>query len=287
MSHNPYLLERPAVISFSGGRSSGYMLRMILDAFGGQLPADVVPIFANTGKERPETLDFMERVSQRWHLRIVWVEYRKDAPNKFVEVDYATASRNGRPFDELITTAGILPNVAHRYCTQWLKVKISNRYARHVLGWLPKNGGYVNAVGLRYDEPHRVGKLKPDPKSTPGEEPIAPLYRAKATHEDVLNFWAAQPFDLELKGYQGNCDLCFLKGQGKLMQIMQESPDLAQWWIEKERIFKGKTRRFEAGRFRKDAPSYAATLKMVQEQQLLPFCEDDPDDLATYCRCTD
>ena len=71
------------------------------------------------------------------------------------------------------------------------------------------------------------------------------------------------------------------------MQIMQESPELAQWWIEKEQVFKGKTRLFEAGRFRKDAPSYAATLKMVQEQRLLPFSEDDIDDLGTVCHCSD
>ena len=32
---NPYLIEGPAVISFSGGRTSGYMLKHILDAHGG------------------------------------------------------------------------------------------------------------------------------------------------------------------------------------------------------------------------------------------------------------
>jgi 3'-phosphoadenosine 5'-phosphosulfate sulfotransferase (PAPS reductase)/FAD synthetase len=263
------------------------MLRMILDAFGGQLPADVVPIFCNTGKERLETLDFVERVSQRWGVRIVWLEYRKDAPFKFIQVEYATASRDGRPFTELIQAKGMLPNIAFRYCTQWLKIKCSNRFARHVLGFLPNDGGYVNAVGLRYDEPHRVAKLRPDSKSSPGEEPITPLYRAGATHKDVMDFWAAQPFDLELKGYQGNCDLCFLKGQGKLMQIMRENPELARWWIEKEQLFKGKTRLEEAGRFRKRGPSYAGMLQMVREQQLLPFAEHDPDDLAHYCRCTD
>lgn len=285
--NNPYLLDRPAIISFSGGRTSGYMLWQILQAFGGKLPPDVVPVFANTGKERPETLDFIERCSQRWGVEVIWLEYCKGTPHKFIVVSHAGASRNGKPFDQLIESKAMLPNVAFRYCTQWLKIKISNRYARHVLGWTPKTGGYVNAVGLRYDEPNRVAKLKPDPKSSPGEYPIAPLYKAKATRQEVMEFWKAQPFDLELKGYQGNCDLCFLKGQGKLMQIMQENPELAQWWIEKEQIFKGKTRLEEAGRFRKDAPSYAATLKMVQEQRLLPFAEDDPDDLATYCRCTD
>jgi hypothetical protein len=33
---SPYLLDLPAVVSFSGGRTSGFMLRHILDAHGGQ-----------------------------------------------------------------------------------------------------------------------------------------------------------------------------------------------------------------------------------------------------------
>jgi 3'-phosphoadenosine 5'-phosphosulfate sulfotransferase (PAPS reductase)/FAD synthetase len=285
--NDPFLLDRPATIAFSGGRTSAYMLRRILDAFGGKLPNDVVPIFCNTGKERRETLGFVERCSVEWDCKVVWLEYRKDAPNKFEEVNYATASRDGRPFDELISTKSMLPNVAHRYCTQWLKIKLNNRYARHVLRFTPDNGGYTNAVGLRYDEPQRAWKLKPDPKSSPGEDPIAPLYWAKVTRQEVMAYWGQSPFDLHLKGYQGNCDLCFLKGQGKLMQIMQENPELAQWWIDKEEIFKGKTHLEEAGRFRKYAPSYKATLKMVQEQRLLPFGEDDVDDLASHCHCTD
>ena len=31
---NPYLVPRPAVVSFSGGRTSGYMLKHIVDAAG-------------------------------------------------------------------------------------------------------------------------------------------------------------------------------------------------------------------------------------------------------------
>ena len=35
---NPYRVPRPAVISFSGGRTSGFMLKKIVDAYGGRLP---------------------------------------------------------------------------------------------------------------------------------------------------------------------------------------------------------------------------------------------------------
>jgi hypothetical protein len=40
---------------------------------------------------------------------------------------------------------------------------------------------------------------------------------------------------LQLKNYQGNCDLCFLKGKNKLINLIRENPPLADWWIERER----------------------------------------------------
>ncbi len=281
---NPFLLDTPAVISFSGGRTSGYMLRRVLDAFGGSLPPEVVPIFTNTGKERPETLDFIERCSLEWGVKVVWLEF-VGVPGKrwFREVNYATAARQGEPFDNLIRLKKFLPNVATRYCTEWLKVKVSNYYARHKLGWVPKKGGYTNAVGLRADEPRRVARLKANPKTCPGEEPCAPLAAAGVTLEEVMAFWAQSPFDLQLEGYQGNCDLCFLKGQGKLLRIMEESPELAAWWIAKEEQLAGTTRFPEAARFRKNAPSYRQTLAMSQEAGL--FDVEDPN--TPDCRCTD
>ena len=56
---NPFKVSGPALISFSGGRSSGFMLKKILNAHRGKLPKDVYVVFANTGKEVPETLQFV------------------------------------------------------------------------------------------------------------------------------------------------------------------------------------------------------------------------------------
>ena len=47
-------------------------------------------------------------------------------------------------------------------------------------------------------------------------------------------FWASQPFDLRIQGYQGNCDLCFLKGRETRLKIIRENPALAEWWIRME-----------------------------------------------------
>ncbi len=37
---NPYRIETPFIVSFSGGATSGFMLRKILDAYEGELPGD-------------------------------------------------------------------------------------------------------------------------------------------------------------------------------------------------------------------------------------------------------
>ena len=56
---NPFRCDGPTLVNFSGGRTSGYMLRRILDAHDGTLPADTHIVFTNTGVERRETLEFI------------------------------------------------------------------------------------------------------------------------------------------------------------------------------------------------------------------------------------
>ena len=70
---NPYKIDGPALISFSGGRTSAYMLYHILQAHGGSLPDDIYVTFANTGKEMPETLDFVHDCGVHWDVKIHWL----------------------------------------------------------------------------------------------------------------------------------------------------------------------------------------------------------------------
>jgi 3'-phosphoadenosine 5'-phosphosulfate sulfotransferase (PAPS reductase)/FAD synthetase len=88
-AENPYLITGPALISFSGGRTSAYMLHEILKAHDGQLPPDVVVAFANTGKEREETLRFVHECGVRWNVKIRWVEWRPDnKESKYAAFEY-------------------------------------------------------------------------------------------------------------------------------------------------------------------------------------------------------
>lgn len=233
--NNPFLVTGPALVSFSGGRTSAYMLWRILEAHGGVLPEDVRVAFANTGKEREETLRFVHECSQRWGVRVHWLEWRDGKPG-FEEVRYSSAARNGEPFAALIAKKKRLPNWRERWCTQNLKIAPLNGLAVS-FGWKPST--YTEVVGLRYDEGHRILKGMANAERY-GRKMSYPLSKSKVTKADVLEFWRAQDFDLGLEPWEGNCDLCFLKGRGIKKEIIRRDPNRASWWIEQENSQKGK-----------------------------------------------
>lgn len=225
---NPFLIAGPALVSFSGGRTSAYMLHRILQAHDGKLPADVYVTFANTGKEREETLRFVHDCETRWNVPVYWLE--RGNAGVFERVGYNSASRNGEPFSALIAKKKYLPNAVTRFCTTELKIRVMRDFARSV-GFERWN----NVVGLRYDEGLRVMKaLARNDTSKERFKAIMPLSKARVTKADVMAFWSRQPFDLALRGYEGNCDLCFLKSKVKLQNIMRENPGSSDWWIKQE-----------------------------------------------------
>ena len=228
---NPYRVPRPAVISFSGGRTSAYMLKKIVDAYGGRLPDSVSVIFANTGLERPETLDFVDTCAAAWSVTVHWVEYDWDAPHRTRVVDFTTASRNGEPYAALIDRKGFVPSVAIRTCSGTLKRDRIESYARHRLG-LKR---WHSVIGLRADEQRRVLRMRAmNCGSRTGAHAVLPLADAGVREADVLDWWKHQPFDLGIPSYAGNCTLCMLKGRAKLIHLIREDPALADWWIEQE-----------------------------------------------------
>lgn len=70
---DPFRVTGPTCISFSGGRTSAYMLWRVLQSNGG-LPADAVVWFANTGLEAEETLAFVDKCASAWNVPIQWLE---------------------------------------------------------------------------------------------------------------------------------------------------------------------------------------------------------------------
>lgn len=232
-------------ISFSGGRTSGYMLHKIMEANGG-LPDRVEVVFSNTGREMPQTLDFVQEVAQRWQVPITWVEWRREGG--FEIVGYQGAARNGEPFEALIRKKTYLPNVMSRFCTSELKVRAARDYLRSI-GW----DHWTAAIGIRADEPHRTGKADLRERW----QRWTPLVDAGVSKRDVAAFWDAQPFDLGLPHVNGrcalgNCDGCFLKSEAHLAMLARDFPDRHAWWQRMEALSAGLTSNPNGARFRKE-----------------------------------
>lgn len=272
-----YKIQGPAIVAFSGGSSSGFMLWNILQAHGGTLPEDVVPVFANTGLEHPKTYDFVQTCEENWKVKIRWVEF---AGNKtWKEVDYKTASRKGEPFELLIDERQFLPNPLTRFCTVELKIRSMDRYAIHHLGWAH---GHTEVVGLRKDEPRRALRIKPNKAAN---DVLCPMYLAGHTLDDVEAFWFKHPFKLEIPQMWGNCVGCFLKSGAKLAAIAEANKADLEWWARQEDKamawrLQGKA---TSGKFREDRPSYRGLIQMAEEQKTFCFPEDD----TLPCACTD
>ena len=236
------------IINFSGGRTSAYLTKRLIDEGG-----DYLVTFQNTGKELPQTLDFVNECDKRWNLGIVWLEYRR--PATFEVVTYETASRNGEPYDQLLEQRpSAIPNMQFRYCTMELKIMTLKRYLKSI-----GVTDYTSFNGIRYDEPRRWQKVKDSDIDVE-----LPLVSWKITKADVLNWWKGQEFDLLVNEPYGNCDCCFLKGKGKLATIAKEKPELFDWWINKE----------SKGRQWKKEITYQQIKDKAQSQ--LGLWDDDP-----------
>lgn len=266
------------VISISGGRSSAMMLYILKE---NGLLNDAVVCFANTGKESPETLEFIHECSLRWNIPVVWLEFTTAKP-KFRVVDFHTASRKGEPFEQLLRgRGGYLPNPTQRFCTGDLKVKTIRRYIRS----LNIKGHFDSYLGLRYDEPDRVSKKKAQNAS--GKEPevcFMPLYDLRITINERDVFWRQQPFDLKISSISDNCDLCFMKGKNNLVWAIRAQPESVEWWIKQEEQARKTAKKKRHGQFRNNY-SYQELKELAMNQTFLPLA--DPITQSITCNCTD
>lgn len=277
---SPYEILEPTVISFSGGRTSGYMLWRILQENNG-IPEGSIVTFANTGKEEEETLKFVKACQDNWNVDIHWIEYQyaEKPADRWKRVTFETASRNGEPFYQLIDKNGspYLPNPVARICTAKLKIRAIHAYLK-AMGW--QHNENMDWVGIRADEQRRAAKINRD---------RTPLVVDGITKQDVGNFWKAQSFDLGLPNMNGvtmhgNCDLCFLKPTHQIISLIREKPERADWWIAMENHAQSSNKTYGDGaKFRKDRPSYAELKKFAlshddmfdkTEEAIACFCGD-------------
>lgn len=282
MKNNPYIMpEGVVIVNVSGGRTSRMMAIKIWE--NNRDRTDIYYLFQNTGRERPQTYDFIREL-QDYGIPIIILEYRPTKP-WFEVVGHNALSRNSEPFTALIEKRKYLPNIAQRFCTEELKVKTARRYMRS-LGYMK----YHVAIGFRIDEPKRIEKMAARRSLALKKErglieiPVFPLVDAEIFALDVKAFWAKMPFDLNLpilpngKTVGGNCVGCFMHPEADRARVARDEPEQWQWLIEQEEKI--------GGTFCKEYSS-SELQRRARSQLVMDYGDDNIFCLTAHSGCTD
>jgi len=224
--------NKTLVVSFSGGRTSGYMTWKILQ--NKEEWKNVIVIFANTGQEHEKTYEFIKNCDDNFNFNTVWIEgvvtHKKGVGCTAKVVNFKNAARKGEPYEDVISKYGISWTKSP-ICTRELKQYPIQAYLRQI-GL--KKQERIMAIGIRADESKRMAK------NATTENLIYPLVNLGIDKQDVLTFWEDQKFDLEIPEHFGNCVWCWKKSYKKLITIMIEKPDVFDFPEQMEKKY-GKT----------------------------------------------
>ena len=219
-------MKKKLVISFSGGRTSAFMMWWTLNEWDDRHNWDIVVVFANTGKESEATLQFVRDCEIHWNIIIHWVEYTAGSVKGWAVIpkitNFALASRKGEPFEEMISHTGI-PTTNVPMCSKILKANTIRAYMRG-MGWK----GYYVAIGIRSDEIDRISE------NYKKDRVLYPLISFRPTKKPEIIRWFkdTQPFDLLVHEDEGNCDGCWKKDFPRLVRIAKRKPEIFEWWQE-------------------------------------------------------
>jgi len=203
------------------------MTKLLLENYEGE----ICVLFANTGQENNETLDFVNSCDRLFGFKTIWLEgvvEKRGTATSYKIVNYDTADRDGSVFESVIQKYGI-PNVSYPHCTREMKERPIHSYIR-AIGW--KRGDYSTAIGIRTDELRRVRETKDYQHIV---YPLVDWY--PSDKEDINDFWSEQEFNLNLAEHKGNCKWCWKKSFKKHAILIQEAPEIYDFPRKMERDY--------------------------------------------------
>lgn len=258
------------VVSFSGGRTSAYLCKAMIDKFGRE---NVDFIYMDTGGEHPNTYEFIRNVNKHFDLNLTCLRGDFSRPiGKGVGYNIVSIDDIGpdlAPFKGMISKYGV-PYIGGAFCTDRMKLKPYKKYCDDTY----ESKNYETWLGIRADEPARVfgSKLYKSLKEIIAldDEDLIKMYstnhidreeffvmeecvevelfneicRRKTSgirymaeiselkKEDVLDFWSKMPFDLDIPEQLGNCVFCPKKSNLKLAAAQRDEPELYHEFLE-------------------------------------------------------
>ena len=190
----------PHVVKFSGGRSSGMLLFVLLENHILDPERGDVIVFNNTSSEHPDTYRFAQdckRASIQHGVPFFWVEFQtyEDARNgEWTRVpsyrlvnDQPRSTENpdgfhwrGEVFEELLAWSGFVPNQFRRICTKNMKLESTRMFLKQWLAskeTIPRLGHHGTSSRLDIDTMYRRHRRNQGmvPKRYFCEEAVVPI----------------------------------------------------------------------------------------------------------------
>lgn len=222
------------MVTVSGGRGSARMARHI-QTNKKYKDYNKLYVFANTGQERIETINFLKNIVKYWGIELNIVEaVGSEIMGVGIDyklVDFDTLNMDSKPFQEVIKhkNKGIfegLSNSAAPYCQENLKTIPCKKFCDKIFGV----NNYIKSIGYRKEDiPKRItfSEAKEDktrifPLLTDFYQPIGNI--------ELNRWWSKQPFQLEIHGKYGNCELCWKKSDDNLVDNIRFGTRSIEWW---------------------------------------------------------
>lgn len=229
------------LVTVSGGRSSAMVARTIQTSNEYE-KFNKLYVFSNTGLERPQTIDFLKNIVNKWDIPLQMIEgvysEKKGVGVNYKLVEFDNLDMKGTPFKGAIRQVNKgsfygLPFSKAPYCSDYTKTRPTKRFADEIFG---KNN-YVKSIGFRKEDvPKRIAY----PSLRIDEERIFPLltdFDKTIGQMDLNKFWNKQPFKLSIHGDLGNCELCWKKGEKTLINNIRYGTRFIDYTRELEKEF--------------------------------------------------
>lgn len=202
------------VVSFSGGRTSAYLVKLRIELYI-SLGILTKYIFMDTGAEHPETYAFIRRLVAEWGIDLICLRLKVNPilgqANSYEVISIDEIGKDLQPWIDMLKKYGTPYNPGGAFCTDRMKLVPYTKYCDEHFG--KKN--YTTWLGMRDDEPTRI-------KPKEGFDYLATL--SDFDKDDVLEWWSEQPFDLNLPEHLGNCVFCIKKGVTKVALAAKDEP---------------------------------------------------------------
>ena len=197
--------EARHILGLSGGKDSTALAILMHK----EVP-EMEYFFCDTGKELPETYEYLDRIKARLGIKI----------------NYLCADRD---FDHwLALHSGYLPSPKRRWCTEQMKIKPLETF----IG----NDETISYVGIRADE-NRDGYISTKSNITP----VYPFKEKGLVKADIVRL--LEEYGIGIPEYykwrsRSGCFFCFFQRKYEWVMLAQEHPDLFEQAVRYEQEHK-------------------------------------------------